>query len=155
MEPRWTPWPPSWLVGVGWRTPSERRRCSIPYPANSALSERPTRPWPPGGHPVPHIFDQLQAAQGYAALGEVEHARRLLDSAAERTAHGVRPPPPVYWYSEPFFQIDIGVAQLEIGAYADAAALLDAGLRGMPADQAGAEWLNEYRQALERARSLA
>jgi hypothetical protein len=109
----------------------------------------------PGGHPVQRTFAQLQAAQGYAALGETDQARRMLDSAAERAADRVEPPPPVYWYSEPFFQLNIGMAQLDIGEHADAAALLDAGLRGMPADQAEAEWLGEYRAALEDARSRA
>lgn len=106
----------------------------------------------PGGHRVQRTFDQLQAAQGYAALGETERARRLLDSAAERAADGIEPPPPVYWYSEPFFQLNIGMVHLDIGEHGAAAALLDAGLRGMPADQAEAEWLGEYKAALQEAR---
>ncbi|GAA4089566.1 hypothetical protein [Actinomadura miaoliensis] len=109
----------------------------------------------PGGHPVQRTFDQLQAAQGYAALGETEQVRRLLDSAAERAADGVAPPPPVYWYSEPFFQLNIGMVHRDIGAYADAVALLDAGLRAMPADQADAEWLGEYKTARDEARDRA
>ncbi|GLW64666.1 hypothetical protein Arub01_29100 [Actinomadura rubrobrunea] len=109
----------------------------------------------PGGHPVQRTFDQLQAAQGYAALGDVERARRLLDSAAERAADGVEPPPPVYWYSEAFFQLNIGMVLGDIGEYSDAAALLGEGLRAMPPEQAGAEWLGEYRAAFDRARDRA
>ncbi|QFG23617.1 hypothetical protein [Actinomadura sp. WMMB 499] len=101
----------------------------------------------PGGHPVQGVFDRLQAAQGWAALGEADRARRLLDEAAVRAADRVEPPPPVYWYSEPFFQLNIGLVHRTIGEYADAAALLEAGLSGIPADQAQAEWLGEYRAA--------
>ncbi|MFB4320016.1 hypothetical protein [Actinomadura sp. 21ATH] len=106
----------------------------------------------PGGHSVQRTFDRLQAAQGYAALGQTEDARRLLDSAAEQAADAIEPPPPVYWYSEPFFQLNIGMVHREIGEYGDASALLEAGLRGIPADQAGAEWLGEYKSALTDAR---
>lgn len=109
----------------------------------------------PGGHPVQATFDRLQAAQGYATLGEAERARRLLDEAASRAADEVEPPPPVYWYSRPFFDLNIGVVLLGIGEHSDAAALLAEGLDGIPADQAGAEWLGEYRAALEEARDRA
>jgi tetratricopeptide (TPR) repeat protein len=108
----------------------------------------------PGGHPVQRTFDRLQAAQGYAALGEVDQARRLLDEAAGEAAADIEPPP-VYWYSAPFFQLNIGMVHRDIGEFGDAAALLDAGLRGMPADQAAAEWLGEYKAALDEARERA
>ncbi|MEW2356555.1 hypothetical protein [Spirillospora sp. NPDC029432] len=109
----------------------------------------------PGGHPVQRTFDMMQAAQGYAALGQVNAARRLLDSAAERAADNIEPPPPVYWYSEPFFQLNLGMVHCGIGEYGDAAALLDAGLCGIPAEQAAAEWLGEYETALVQARARA
>jgi len=109
----------------------------------------------PGGHPVQATFDRLQAAQGYAALGEADRARRLLDEAAGRAADDIEPPPPVYWYSRPFFDLNIGVAWLGIGDCSDAAALLAEGLDGIPPDQAGAEWLGEYRDALATAREQA
>lgn len=109
----------------------------------------------PGGHPVQATFDRLQAAQGYAEIGEAERARRLLDEAADRAAADLEPPPAVYWYSRPFFDLNIGVVQLGIGEYSDAAALLAEGLDGIPDDQAGAEWLGEYRDALSEARDRA
>lgn len=109
----------------------------------------------PGGHSVQATFDRLQAAQGYAALGDEERARRLLDEAAERAADGVEPPPIVYWYSEPFFDLNIGIVLHGIGEHADAAALLADGLDGIPPDQAAAEWLGEYRDALDEARERA
>ncbi|GAA1877907.1 hypothetical protein [Actinomadura bangladeshensis] len=106
----------------------------------------------PGGHPVQATFDRLRAAQGYAALGEADRARRFLDEAANRAADDIDPPPPVYWYSRPFFALNIGVTQLGIGDHSNAAALLAEGLDGIPPDQADAEWLGEYRVALARAR---
>ncbi|GAA2397986.1 hypothetical protein GCM10010191_00820 [Actinomadura vinacea] len=109
----------------------------------------------PGGHPAQRTFDRLQAAQGYAALGEVDQARRWLDSAAEQADDDFEPPPAVYWYSTPFFQLNIGMVHRDIGEYGDATALLDAGLRGMPADQATAEWLGEYKAAHDEARERA
>ncbi|GAA1553202.1 hypothetical protein GCM10009678_40230 [Actinomadura kijaniata] len=107
----------------------------------------------PGRHPIQPTYDLLQAAQGYAGLGDVEQARRLLDEAAERARDTIEPPPAVYWYSEPFFQLNIGMVHHGLGLHTDAVALLEDGLRGMPEDQADAEWLHEYRVALEEARA--
>ncbi|WP_242910902.1 transcriptional regulator [Actinomadura terrae] len=109
----------------------------------------------PGGHPAQRTFDELQAAQGYAALGEREQAQRLLGEAAERAENDVDPPPPVYWYSPAFFRLYIGMMHRDIGEYSAAAALLIAGLDGLPADQLDAEWLGEYRAALTEARERA
>lgn len=109
----------------------------------------------PGAHSTQRTFDHLQAAQGYAALGDSGRARELLDTAADMAASASEPPPAVYWYSEPFFLLNIGAGELAIGRPADAAALLRAGLDGMPADQAGAEWLEEYRDAYDAARERA
>lgn len=106
----------------------------------------------PGGHPAQGTFDRLQAAQGYAALGDTARARTLLDDAAARAAEDVEPPPSVYWYSRPFFDLNIGVVLNEIGEHADAAALIAEGLEGIPPDQAAAEWLEEYKAALDEAR---
>jgi hypothetical protein len=102
----------------------------------------------PGVHPAQRAFDSLQAAQGYAELGDVDRVRRLLDQAADLSAVMGEPPVATYWYSEPFFKLNIGLVKLGIGEYRDAAATLSEGLAGMPADQRGAEWLREYEQAL-------
>ncbi|MDB4872565.1 MAG: hypothetical protein JWL97_3569, partial [Gemmatimonadales bacterium] len=58
----------------------------------------------------------------------------------------------VYWYTEPFFRLNIGLAQLAIGDYRDAAESLSSGMNEIPDEQRGAEWLHEYRQALAFAR---
>jgi hypothetical protein len=105
----------------------------------------------PGVHPAQRAFDSLHAAHGYAKLGDVDRVRRLLDRAADLSAEMVEPPAATYWYSEPFFKLNIGVVQLGIGEYSDAAAMLSEGLAGMPADQRGAEWVREYEDALARA----
>lgn len=109
----------------------------------------------PGVHQTQKTFDTLQAAQGYAALGEREEVRRLLDSAAELAEDAGEPPPPVYWYSKPFFRLNIGVVQAGIGEYRDAVDMLSSGLDGMPADQRAAEWLHEYEEALAEAKECA
>ncbi|MFF5259416.1 helix-turn-helix domain-containing protein [Actinomadura viridis] len=109
----------------------------------------------PGGHLVQQTFDRLQAAQGYAACGEVEQARRMLGSAAERADDGIEPPPSVYWYSPSFFRLNIGLVLREIGEHRDAADLLAEGLAGIPVDQQEAEWLAEYRDAYQDSRGRA
>ncbi|GAA2398415.1 hypothetical protein GCM10010191_01420 [Actinomadura vinacea] len=97
----------------------------------------------------------MQAAQAHAALGETDQARRLLGTAAESAAERIEPPPPVYWYSEPFFQLNIGIVQNKIGDYRDAADLLGDAPSRMPADQRDAEWLKEYKGAYARPRERA
>lgn len=109
----------------------------------------------PGVHRTQKTFDTLQAAQGYASLGDREQVRRLLDDAADLAQDAGNPPPPVYWYSGPFFRLNIGMVQLGIGEYRDAAVMLGEGLAGMPADQRGAEWVREYEQALGEAKDRA
>jgi hypothetical protein len=60
-------------------------------------------------------------------------------------------PDSVYWYTEPFFRLNIGLAQLAIGEYRDAATSLTTGIESIPLDQQGADWLNPYRRALIEA----
>jgi hypothetical protein len=97
----------------------------------------------------------LQAAQGYAALGERERARRLLDDAAERAVDAPEPPPSIYWYTPAFFQLNAGIVLNRLNEYRDAADLLRIGIAGIPADQRGAEWMREYEDALTIARDRA
>ncbi|WP_156184760.1 hypothetical protein [Allosalinactinospora lopnorensis] len=101
------------------------------------------------------MFDTLQAAQGCAALDEGTKARRLLDDAARYSSDVGDPPGIVYWYTPSFFRLNIGLALLSLGDYADAAGHLHAGLDGLPTDQRDAEWTGEYRTALEHAKTAA
>jgi transcriptional regulator with XRE-family HTH domain len=109
----------------------------------------------PGSHETQKTFDTLQAAQGYAALGEREKARRLLDTATKLAEKASEPPPPVYWYSTAFFRLNIGVVHSGIGDYRDAADMLGSGLADMPPDQRAAEWLREYEDAFAAAKERA
>lgn len=132
----------------GYVARQQNRQRAVIRAASAALAT-------PGVHQTQKTFDTLQAAQGYAALGEREEARRLLDIAVDLADDAGEPPPPVYWYSKPFFRLNIGVVQAGIGEYRDAAALLGSGLAEMPADQRGAEWLREYEDALQDANDRA
>lgn len=105
----------------------------------------------PGAHRTQQTFDLLQTAHGYADLGDNEKARQFLDKAADLATSAGEPPPAVYWYTEPFFRLNIGLAQLGIGEFADAAESLKTGIETIPADQRDAEWMNDYREALAEA----
>jgi transcriptional regulator with XRE-family HTH domain len=109
----------------------------------------------PGVHQTQKTFDTLQAAQGYAAIGEREQVRRMLDAAADLAPDAGEPPAPVYWYTEPFFRLNIGTALAGIGEYRDAADMLAGGLDEMPADQRAAEWVREYEEALAQTKDRA
>ncbi len=105
----------------------------------------------PGAHPTQQVFDMLQSAEGYAELGDREQAREILSRAADQATSAGEPPSSVYWYTEPFFRLNIGLAQLSIGEFTDAADSLKSGIETIPADQQDAEWMREYRQALAYA----
>ncbi|MFC4564310.1 helix-turn-helix domain-containing protein [Nocardiopsis mangrovi] len=107
----------------------------------------------PGAHETQQVFDTFQAAQGYAGLGQADAARRLLDEAARRAATAADPPEVVYWYSPAFFSLNIGMVHASLGDHADAADHLQAGLDGLPPEQRGAQWTDEYREALAAARA--
>ena len=109
----------------------------------------------PGADPTQHTYDLLQTAQAYADLGDKKEAQRFLAKASDLAATAGEPPPSVYWYTEPFFRLNIGLAQLGIGQYRDAADSLRSGIQNIPADQQGAEWMNEYQQALSYASERA
>ncbi|MEU2868267.1 helix-turn-helix transcriptional regulator [Streptomyces olivoreticuli] len=111
----------------------------------------------PGAAPLQRVGDAVQAAHGYAMLGERDDARRLLDEAA-MLADSVGddlPPGTAYWLTPTFSRMGIGLAHLALGDHADAAANLRAGLSGLPEDQRAAEWAVEYRRALEEAEIAA
>ena len=68
----------------------------------------------PGVHPAQVCFDLLQAAQGYAALGERKQSLSLLDDATGLVAQEIEPPPALYWYTTPFFHMNIGMLHWEL-----------------------------------------
>lgn len=103
----------------------------------------------PGAHPTQVAYDHLQAAQAYAGLGDNANANGLLRKASDIVTTAGKPPESVYWYTEPFLRMNIGMAQNSIGQYRDAADSIGTGIAELPVDQRHAQWLDEYRQALD------
>ncbi|MEV5706685.1 transcriptional regulator [Actinoallomurus sp. NPDC052274] len=110
-----------------------------------------------GAHPAQRLGDAVQAAQGYALLGEQAAARRLLNEAGALEDEAIRqlPPGTAYWLTPDFHHVNIGLALLALGEFPDAAEHLAAGLGSLPADQQDAEWTREYRRALAEAEGRA
>jgi tetratricopeptide (TPR) repeat protein len=105
----------------------------------------------PGAHPTQLAYDTLQAAQAYAGLGDTREAKNLLHRASDLVTDAGEPPESLYWYTEPFLRMNIGLAQHAVGMHRDAVESLASGIAGLPADQQNAEWLDEYQQALSYA----
>jgi tetratricopeptide (TPR) repeat protein len=103
----------------------------------------------PGAHSTQIAYDMLQAAQAYAGLGDNKEASRLLHEASDIVSNAGAPPESIYWYTEPFLRMNIGLAQHSIGRYRDAVDSISSGLAELPVGQRQAEWLDEYQQALE------
>ena len=97
----------------------------------------------------------LQSAESYAELGDTKQAREILNKAADMATSAGEPPSAVYWYTEPFFRLNIGLAQLGISEFASAADSLRSGIETIPDDQRDAKWMEEYRQALVDASERA
>lgn len=107
----------------------------------------------PGSHPAQRVFDRLQSARSYAALGDKARARRILHNVAEQ-ADGVRDaPPPIYWYSLAFFRLVTGITFSSLGDHDTAAALVAEGKAGLPVEQRSAEWVAEFDGVLARDRA--
>ncbi|MUN38994.1 transcriptional regulator [Actinomadura litoris] len=106
----------------------------------------------PGAHPAQRLFDRLQSARAHAMLGDDERARRILLDVADHADEVADPPPPIYWYSPPFFRLVVGITFSSLGDHEDAAALVAEGKAGLPVDQQGAEWVNEFDEILARDR---
>ncbi|WP_141579641.1 helix-turn-helix transcriptional regulator [Actinomadura sp. WMMA1423] len=107
----------------------------------------------PGAHPAQRVFDRLQSARAHAALGYTDQARRILHDAADHADDVTDPPPPIYWYSPPFFRLVIGITLSSLGDHEDAAALVAEGKAGLPVEQQSAEWVAEFDEILERDRA--
>ena len=105
----------------------------------------------PGAHPTQVAYDTLQAAQAYAGLADFQKAKSLLHQSSDLVTNAGEPPESLYWYTEPFLRMNIGLTQHAIGQYRDAADSIRSGMAELPADQQHAEWLVEYQQALDHA----
>lgn len=107
----------------------------------------------PGAHPAQRLGDAVQAAQGYALLGERAEARRLLNEGLALADEAARelPPGTAYWLTPRFHHLNVGLALLAMDEHAAAAEHLADGLDSLPEDQQSAEWTKEYRAALDRA----
>jgi tetratricopeptide (TPR) repeat protein len=105
----------------------------------------------PGAHPVQLAYDTLQAGQAYAGLGDIREAKNLLHRASDLVTNAGKPPESLYWYTEPFLRMNIGLTQHAIGQYREAVDSLSSGIAGLPDDQRNAEWLEEYQHALDYA----
>ncbi|WP_157996098.1 hypothetical protein [Thermomonospora amylolytica] len=109
----------------------------------------------PGSHTSQRAYDSVQLAQGYAALGDLEQMNHYLDQAADLASRADEPPPSVYWYNEPFFHIQIGLAHLDAHQHRQAADMIAAGLDAMPREHREAEWVTDYENALTVAQDCA
>ncbi|MEU4211518.1 helix-turn-helix transcriptional regulator [Streptomyces sp. NPDC026206] len=107
----------------------------------------------PGAHPAQQLGDLLQSAAGLAALGEVDQALRVAERAERLSdlAAAVPPPETAYWLTPEFNRLNMGLCTLELRRYDEAADHFSAGLVALPADQQGAAWTQEHREALRRA----
>ncbi|AVT35331.1 helix-turn-helix transcriptional regulator [Plantactinospora sp. BB1] len=104
----------------------------------------------PGSTVLQRVGDAVQAAHGYALLGDRGAARRLLGEASDLTeaAESASAPAAAYWLTPTFSRMGLGLTYLALGDRAAAAENLRAGLDGLPDDQRDAEWTIEYREAL-------
>ncbi|OXM67222.1 helix-turn-helix domain-containing protein [Amycolatopsis vastitatis] len=111
----------------------------------------------PGAHIAQRIGDAVQAAQGYAKIGERDEALRLLDTADGMIDESAREEPPAtaYWLTPTFQRLNSGLAHLALGDHQVAVDHLETGLGNLPEDQQGAEWTNEYRDGLDQAKAAS
>ncbi|KUO23025.1 XRE family transcriptional regulator [Streptomyces dysideae] len=107
----------------------------------------------PGAHPAQRLGDMLQAAAGLAELGATDDALRMVENAERLTdvAAAVPPPETAYWLTPEFNRLNMGLANLGLGRYADAVDHITAGLAGLPEGLKDAPWTGEHRDALARA----
>jgi hypothetical protein len=93
----------------------------------------------------------MQGILDTAGLGDFREAKSLLHPASDLVTNAGEPPESLYWYTEPFLRMNIGLTQHAIGQYRDAVDSIRSGIAGLPADQQNSEWLDEYQQALDHA----
>ncbi|MEU7978271.1 helix-turn-helix transcriptional regulator [Micromonospora sp. NPDC049081] len=104
----------------------------------------------PGANPLQRVGDAIQAAHGYALLGDRVEAVRLLGAASDLTTAAADAAPPVtaYWLSPTFLRLNLGLAYTALDDSVAAADNLRAGLTGLPPEYQDAPWTVEYRTAL-------
>ncbi|MEO3930196.1 helix-turn-helix transcriptional regulator [Micromonosporaceae bacterium B7E4] len=104
----------------------------------------------PGATVLQRVGDAVQAAHGYALLGDRDAAGRLLGEASDlaEAAEAATAPAAAYWLTPTFSRMGLGLTYLALGDKAAAADNLRAGLDALPDDQRDAEWTVEYREAL-------
>jgi hypothetical protein len=104
----------------------------------------------PGANVHQRIGAAAQAAHGYAAIGDADQGRRLLDVATSLIdrANGVDAPRTAYWLNESFHRLNLGLAHLALDDFAVAADHLASGLSSVPDEWQDAAWTKEYRRAL-------
>lgn len=104
----------------------------------------------PGANVLQRVGDAVQAAHGYALLGDRTEAARLLGAASDLTtaAEDATPPVTAYWLSPTFLRLNLGLAYTALDDPVAAADNLRAGLTGLPAEHQDAPWTVEYRSAL-------
>lgn len=114
----------------------------------------------PRVYPAQRAYDQYAAARGHAALGELDDAERLIgaaEQAADQIADWAGPVPPWHYYRAPWqWAAERGLVRLYMARWDQrhaAAAVLDlaAGVAGIPANQAAADWAAEYMTQLAAA----
>lgn len=109
----------------------------------------------PGAHPTQVAYDTLQAGQAYARMGDLGEAKNLLHRASDLVTNAGDPPESLYWYTEPFLRMNIGLTQHSIGQHRDAVDSLSSGIAELPADQRSAQWVAEYQEALDLSHARA
>ncbi|MGI5150390.1 helix-turn-helix domain-containing protein [Plantactinospora sp. CA-294935] len=104
----------------------------------------------PSATVLQRVGDAVQAAHGYALLGDRDAAGRLLGEASDlaEAAETATAPAAAYWLTPTFSRMGLGLTYLALGDKAAAADNLRTGLDGLPDDQRDAEWTMEYREAL-------
>jgi hypothetical protein len=104
----------------------------------------------PGANPLQRVGDAVQAAHGYALLGDRAAASRLLGAASDLTtaAESATPPVTAYWLSPTFLRLNLGLTYTALGDPVEASDNLRAGLTGLPVEHQNAPWTVEYRTVL-------
>ncbi|MCZ7422507.1 helix-turn-helix domain-containing protein [Verrucosispora sp. WMMA2121] len=104
----------------------------------------------PGATALQRVGDAVQAAHGFALLGDRHSAVGLLGEASDLTEAAEREQAPVlaYWLTPTFSRMGLGLAYLALGDTSAGIDNLRVGLAGLPPDQRDAAWTQEYRQAL-------